>query len=378
MKEEGRVDVVHMTSVHPLDDIRIFRKECVTLAQAGERVALIGPSTSGGQVADGVLIVTVAPTRGRLRRMLFAPLRCALAALQLKATLVHFHDPELIPVALALKVRGRKVVYDVHEDLPKDILTKEWIPKYLRRLIAILASLMEAVVARAVDHLVVTTPAIAQRFPREKTTVIQNFPILEEFAAPGSSRLSDTIIYAGAIERIRGAVEMVDAMAYLPPGGQAKLSLAGDCSEELQTRLMSSAGWARTELLGRVSRGDLMDLLARATVGLVLFHAVPNHTEAQPNKLFEYMAAGLPIVCSAFPLWRALVSEVGCGICVDPNSPEEIAAAIQELIGDPAMRAEMGKRGREAVVGRYNWDAESQRLLHLYSVLCGRPIGPIS
>ena len=119
-----------------------------------------------------------------------------------------------------------------------------------------------------------------------------------------------------------------------------------------------------------LGRADVASLLARSIAGLVLFHPEPNHVNAQPNKLFEYMSAGLPVIASDFPLWRAIVREHDCGLCVDPRDPQAIAEAMRTLAADPEGARRMGMNGRRAVLATFNWQQEETRLLELYE-RCG-------
>ena len=100
-----------------------------------------------------------------------------------------------------------------------------------------------------------------------------------------------------------------------------------------------------------------------------MFRPAPNNIEAQPNKLFEYMAAGIPVVASDFALWRAIVDDTGCGLLADPCDPNAIATAVAYLLSHDREAEAMGRRGREAVARRYNWSAEEPKLLHLYADL---------
>ncbi|MCY1522537.1 Glycosyl transferases group 1 [compost metagenome] len=106
--------------------------------------------------------------------------------------------------------------------------------------------------------------------------------------------------------------------------------------------------------------------MSRSVAGVVTFLSAPNHIDAQPNKMFEYMSAGIPVVGSNFPLWKSIIEGNRCGVCVDPANPTEIAEAIDYLFTHQAEAREMGARGRAAVLDKYNWDGEGVKLLSLY------------
>ena len=294
-------------------------------------------------------------------------------AVSADADVYHFHDPELIPVGILLKLRGKRVVYDVHEDYPRQILTKDWIPSVFRVAIAKATALVEKIASLLFSGIVTATPAIARRFPAHKTIVVQNFPALGEFTVADAVTYHKRPLraaYLGAISSARGVFEMVRAMELIPDSLDAKLMLAGAFdSASLEEEVRGLPGWSRVDFLGWQSRRQVADLLASVRAGLVLFHPVPNHVEAEPNKLFEYMGAGLPIVASDFPLWREIVGKTECGLLVDPLDPSAIADAIRWIFEHPDDAAAMGERAQEAARTRYNWDAEARKLLEFYGKL---------
>lgn len=356
--------IIHFSNVHAWNDVRVFHKQCQTLAAAGYRTTLI----ARGEGEGGRVEIRPLPRRSsRCSRMTLGIFDCLRLALAAKADLYHFHDSELIPVGLLLKLLGKRVVYDVHEDVPRQILSKSWIPRPLRPAVSAVARAAEWLGACRFDGIVAATPSIASRFPAGKTALVQNFPIIDELNTPGGppyARRPMSLLYAGGIARDRGIVPLVQAVGRLTPSLEAQLVLAGAFHPaSLEQDVQSLAPRNRVDFRGWCSRDELSNLMSRARVGVVTFLPAPNHVAAQPNKLFEYMSAGLPVVASHFPLWREIVDGVGCGLLVDPEDSDDIARALRWLLEHPAEAEEMGRRGRQAVQTRYNWDTQSRVLL---------------
>ena len=366
-----RPRVVHVTTVHPRDDIRIFRKECVSLARAGyDVVQVVGDGLGDAQV-DGVRIVDIGcPPRGRIERMRLQPKRALDAVRRLQPALVHFHDPELLPLGVQLARDGVPTVYDAHEDVPRQILTKQWIAAPLRRAIAWTFERYENHQVGKLSAVVASTPHIAQRFASrvQRSVNVSNFPFLTELAPPAAPVAREAFVcYVGGIMRTRGALAMVRALA-LAPG--VRLLLCGNFEDaQLEAELRAEPGWAQVDYLGQVGRSQVRDVLARSRAGLVTLLPMPSYLDSLPIKMFEYMSAELPVIASNFPLWRDIVERHGCGVCVDPADPVAIAAAIRSLVNAPDRVTTMGRRGREAVLSAFNWPQAERELLALYEAL---------
>lgn len=372
MTPVGRV--VHLTSAHPRNDTRIFLKQCRSLAAAGHQVYLVVADGAGDEMRDDVHVIDVGASTGRRDRMFGATRRVLKCAIELDADIYHFHDPELLPVGLALKRRRKRVIYDTHEDLPQDILTKEYLSSGVRRPIAAFADAVERFAGRRLDAVVAATPSIRDKFRRIgiKAVDINNYPILGELETESAwSGKKREACYLGGIAAIRGVREMVAAMALSCSG--VRLNLAGTFDDPgLKVEVQNKPGWERVNELGFVSRSQVSEILARSVGGIVTFHPVTNHIEAQPNKMFEYMSAGVPVIGSNFPLWRDIIEGNQCGICVDPLDPASIAAALDKLVENPDLAREMGMNGSRAVRERYNWAVEEKKLLCLYGELLSR------
>jgi glycosyltransferase involved in cell wall biosynthesis len=359
--------IVHLSSVHSISDPRIFHKQCKSLAGLGYDVGLVA-CHHRAEVIDGVRIVPIARGKGRLDRMVRVAYRVYRAGVRERADLYHLHDPELLWVAALLKLRGCRVVYDVHEDVPKQVMSKPWIPRRARSLVAKAVMLVERVAARFVDGIVVATPSIGRKFPAAKTVVVQNFPELAFQQLDGTVPLAargDAFVYTGGLMKIQGVLEMAQAFALLPEGMTG--TVAGTfLPPAIEAEVVALPGWRRVRFLGQIPRTAIVEAIDGARAGLVLNHPTVNYVEAYSTKMFEYMARGLPVVCSDFPLWAEIVGGADCGIAVDPRSPNAIAAAIRALNENPALAERLGENGRRAIAERYNWEAELRKLQALY------------
>ncbi|WP_286758477.1 glycosyltransferase family 4 protein [Ralstonia sp. RL] len=362
--------VCHMTSAHPWDDVRIFHKECRSLAASGFDVHLVACAPRKMQI-DGVSVHAIQRKNGcRVGRMVKTACDVYRAARNLDAEIYHIHDPELIPYALLLKWRGKKVIYDAHEDVPRDILSKSWIPSWVRKPLSLIWETLENFAAKRLSSVVAATPHIAQRFVtvNPSTVDVNNFPIDNELTGQSGEKTKAprTICYIGGISDVRGAFEMVRALEFV----DATLILAGSFqSAELEGALRALPGWAKVDYRGVVSREGVAQILAESRIGLVLLHPLTNYIDALPVKMFEYMSAGLPVLASDFPLWRSILSDTGAGVCVNPLDPCAIAECISNVLLEEEQAQVMGDAGRRAVLHTFRWKHEADKLVSLYQKL---------
>ena len=366
-----------MTSVHPWSDTRIFNKMCRSLAADGGQVILLAPIDKRTCI-DGINIFPVRRPAFRIMRMLISSYQIFKYARQIQADIYHFHDPELLFVGRALRFTGRNVVYDVHEDYSNSIMSNDSIPDALRTFASALTWAIERNSIPKLNGTVSATPGIANKLApySVNSAIVNNYPVIGKMVLAKRKRLKSysssthNLIYAGSISLARGIVEMVEALVIVNKSIQCTLLLCGKYSpQELETRVRKLDGYEFVKYFGQINREELSKRYRQSQMGIVLFHPEPNHIESQPNKLYEYMEAGLPILASNFTQWQRFISSNRIGVTVNPLDPLQIANKIIHSLQDPEKLHEMGKNGNIMIQNRYNWENEKQKLGQFYKNL---------
>ena len=365
---------VHVTTVHRALDSRILFKECISLRKAGYQVVLIAPHPAD-EVIEGVQIRALPAARNRLDRMLRLP-RVALDLCRREGgDVYHLHDAELLPYAGALRRLGGLVIYDMHECMLKALAaSKPYLPRWIAPPISRVYGWCERCWLRGVAVIFAELSyKEGYRWVKRHVDVL-NLPDLAQLQAIDEPKNAiPTIGYFGLVAGLRSSWEMLKAVRLLRDEGlRVDLDCIGPTDEKHRVELSEYVEQHQLDgvrLRGFMAVREGHRIIARCQIGLAVLYPTPNMRDSYPTKMFEYMALGLPVIVSDFPLYRVIVDEAGCGLCVEPGDAEALAAAIRRLVENPAEARAMGERWRRAVLERYNWAPEERKLLSFYEQL---------
>lgn len=364
--------VCHVTSAHPRYDVRIFHKECKSLAKNGFDVTLLVNDNLIDEIIDGVHIIsTQFKPLNRLQRMVKSKQYLRKKMININADIYHFHDPELLPEAVWIKKRGKKVVFDFHEDVSQQILFKTWIPKKIRKFTSSIYEKYEKSKAKNFDALVTVTPKFVERLKHlnPNTIMITNYPIIDEKTIKAGIQKQRAICFAGGItaqwnhENIIKAIEPIEDIEYV---------LAGSALPEYLDKLKNLSGWSKVRYLGKIPHEKVKDIYNESMIGMTLLShdtQVGDEGTLGNTKIFEFMEAGLPVICTNNKLWKKIIKKYECGIAINPDNIIEITNAINNLLDNQYSSALKGKNGKKAVIEEYNWDTQEIKLLNLYSLI---------
>jgi glycosyltransferase involved in cell wall biosynthesis len=369
--------VCHISTVHVPIDVRVFYRECVSLVEAGYEVHLVIPADAS-KVEPGVHIHAIRRVNNRLLRMLFMPWVALVAALRTRADLYHYHDPELVPMGFVLRwLLGKRVVYDIHEPIPQQILGKQWLPKWLRRPIAVIYRAIERVLTPG-QALVLANENNAGDYPA-RAIVVRNYPLLSEAFREAPTPVDrrpqpPLLVYVGAMSRDRGADVYVELAHRLAQTGRAfRMTLIGPCAPTYETHLrgrVEACGLGDVlTLMGRTEYHQAMRFVSEATIGLCVLLPTPNHRIALATKILEYMMLGTPVLASNIEGWRRYVDGERSGVMVDPEDMDDVVRGCERMLDDPAELCAMAARGVQAVRTKFNWSTEFEALSALYDRL---------
>ena len=356
-----KTKVAHFTTLHPPFDSRIFMKECVSLAKAGYEISLVVPH-SESLVREGVKIVALPKTTSRLKKLFITAWQGFFAIMKLNVKIIHIHDPELIRFAPLFWLLGKKVIFDSHEYVSRQIESKPLGPPFLRKTFGFLYSCAEQFYILFCSRVIVTETE--QILSKRKQAVIRNYPILSlpQIKLSDQTGKITRFIYCGGLTEIRGIYECIEAISEIE---DATLTLIGAWDfEEYRQKCVSSKGWKQVTEVGHLPATEVYQHYVNSHVGLAILYPEKNYLNSTPVKVFEYLACGLSVIMSNFPYWEKTFVE-GCYF-VTPSNKQEMISAMKQLQSE-SLRLESGKRGNVWVKENCSWENEARTLVQLYS-----------
>ncbi|MDN3514720.1 MAG: glycosyltransferase [Candidatus Brocadia sp.] len=365
------IKVCILSSVHNALDTRIFYKEAKTLAGAGYNVTLIAQYEKVEYV-DGIKIIPLKKHKSRFQRITVGIYTLFVLAIKEGADIYHLHDPELVFTGLALKLMGKKVVYDIHELVYFQIEDKYWLKnKVVKFLCKKTYLVLEKVSFKFFDKLILAEDGYEDYYKQVRNwrryNIVRNVPIISFIdsvnPAVGYARQKPIIIYAGVLSELRGTKDLIKSMEFIK--GNAELWLLGRWeAESFKKKCESLEGWEHTKYLGVVSLHNVYRYMKGASIGVATLYPVKNYLTSLPVKTFEYMTCKLPMVISNFPYWEEIFKK--CALFVNPEDPEDIADKLNYLLGNRHLMKELGENGRRLIENKYSWEMEITKLLKLY------------
>ena len=360
--------ICHLSSVHSRYDIRVFHKQCCSLASAGYDVSLIIADGKGNEIKNGVHIVDVGMTGGRLKRMTSTTNLIYSIAKKINADAYHFHDPELIPVGLRLKRQNKKVIYDMHEDVPKQVMLKKYLWMPFRYMVASLFSLYQSYAIRKFDATIVPQPTMEDKYSAYgKILLIENFAFLSDTKLESLRQkkyVNLTLCHTGALTIDRGILNMLELACLLERDDV--FYLAGNMRDSEVEKIKSHRGWNKITYLGVISRQEVVEIYKKSNLGIILYNNVGQYGLSYAIKLFEYMSYGIPVIMPDFGEWFGFNQENKCGICVNVKNHGELKDSIKLIRTGSNDVINMSCNGFTAFIEKYSWGFAEKKLLRFY------------
>ena len=361
--DKSMISIIHISLRHSADDLRIFHKECMTLSKNGFDVYYMVPTNKINPNAE-VKILPLKDHGTEIKNVTKNYVSALRNSFKINANVYHLHDPDLIPIGILLKIIRKKIIYDAHEDHPKNVLKRG----KNKILIASLFYIFEKLASYFFDHIIVATPEIGKKYPQKKTSLLMNVPILSLIDSIPSRDIHKEkyiMIYPGWITEDKGVVELLSALNTFD--NKIELWLFGQIGKKLNQDLIKIQNNPNVKYFGIVEPEELYAYMKNADVGIITLHPKEAYITSLPVKTFEYMACSLPVIMSDFPYWKSLFKQ--CALFVDPQNPNDISNKLEELISDKSLSKKLGQNGRRLVEKTYNWETESKKLIKIYDKL---------
>lgn len=359
----GSRPVVFVTSGSMIYHPRHYHLLACGLHDAGLPTVVVGRTEQGEKQIGAVPVEGLRASRTRFGRIASVP-ALLFKALRLRPSVVQVNNLELLPWAALLRIALRvPVIYDAREDYPSYMLLKSWIPQWLRKPVSWLVAVGEPWLSRWIDAVVVADPGTGSRFAgrARRVLLIYNFPSRRLAERAPEEPIFD-VTYNGTISafHIDSFITTALELKRRKIGVHwclAALEFGADERKRLESRLREAGVIDAFTIFYNLPFAEMGPLLGRSRIGFIPLPDAAKFRRNIPGKLFEFMAAGKPVVASDLPPIRSLVGNAGCCFLAEPEHAVAYADGIQRLLENPDLARLMGRRGRALVLEGMNSEA---------------------
>lgn len=363
--DRSKIKVCHLTSVHIRYDVRVFQKECISIADSGYNTYLIVNDDKPDEIKNNVKIISTGyKPKSRFDRFINANKIVYKKAIQINADIYHLHDPELLLYALKLKKNGKKVVFDSHEIYYYQIKLKKYIPKLFRNIVAYIYKTYEKYVLSKLDAVIVpcTINGGQNYFDKiaKKTVFINNYPKKDLYKPVDYSDKKEFVMcHAGSLTKERGIEEIIK----LSHISKTKVIIGGKFDYNEYKDICDYVDYR-----GYLDNVGMQDMFNESSLGLSLIHCVGQYSIADnlPTKVYEYMLVGIPFVIQNNRTTKEFVKKYDVGTCVAVDNMNEIENVVNYYKNNPEVSKKKGNLGRDIILKKFNWENEAKRLIELY------------
>jgi len=370
----SRIKVCHLTVTHSENDNRIFQNECKTLIKEGYDISIIAPNVED-KILEGINIIGFKCNMQPLSRVFVGAGTAYKKALEIDADVYHIHDIELFKYGVKLKKKGKKVIFDSHEDWLVYANDITWMPGLIKKLISGYLRRLYKKNLGYFDAVITVSPHILEKIVQytNHAYMITNYPKYDDSKTISFSRedylsRQNTLFYSGTVsnqEVILKAISDIPDITY---------NIAGTFLEDYKTKISKFPSWNKVNYLGYLTREELGAAFQKSTIAITLLHYHANvgfkNGTLGNTKVFDYMKYGLPLICTDFEIWKKMIiDKYKCGICVNPDSVDEVKQAIQYLVTNKDIAYHMGQNAQKAVREEFNWGSQEQILIDIYKSL---------
>lgn len=356
-----------ITGLYSRYDTLMFERQGRSLVEAGFRVTYIVCDNGTDEVRDGIYIVSTGfKPKNRFDRFFKTEKVLENFVNRVKADIYQISDPELIKFGAKLKSKGYKVIFNLREYYPDMILGKRYLPKMLRYYFSKSYKRQFKKYFPKYDAIFTVTlefvDILKSEYELNNVHLLTNYPIPDltfSLSEDEYMERQNTLLYEGTIYSISRQEKVFDAISKIP---ELHYLLAG-VIEERYDKIKNHEYWPNVEFINGFKKEQLKEFFSRATISNTLRDFGKLDGSLGVIKIFESMEAGIPVLFTDVPTYRAIVEKYNCGLCANPNDSGSIENALQYLVNHKKEAYLMGQNGRRAVLEEFNWNKQAEYYL---------------